>query len=73
MGHMRMYVVKEHYGIPREHGRTLCLGGSMKVLDGSKIALCVNVDVRVFETDVLNDCRFGMDEGVKPTVQWCQQ
>jgi hypothetical protein len=45
----------------------------MKVLDGSKIARCVNVDVRVFETDVLNDCRFGMDEGVKPTVQWCQQ
>lgn len=73
MGHMRMYVVKEHYGILHEHARTLCIGGNMKVLEGSTIALCVDVDVRVFEADVLNDCRFGLDGGVKPTVHWCQQ
>jgi hypothetical protein len=70
---MRMYVVKEHYGIPHEHARTLCIGGYMKVLEGSTIALCVDVDVRVFEADVLSDCRFGLDGGVNPTVQWCQQ
>ena len=76
MCHMRMYVVKEHYGIPHEHARTLCLGGCMKVLEGSTIALCVVVvvvDIRVFETDLLIDCRFGLDEGVEPTLQWCQQ
>ena len=72
IGHTRMYVVKEHHGIPHERAMTLCIGGSVKVLEGSTIALCVDVDVRVFETDVLNYCRFGLDEGVKPTVQWCQ-
>lgn len=56
-----MYVSKEHYGIPHEHARTLCLGGSVRVLEGSTIALCV-------EVDVLNDCSYGLDEVVKPTV-----
>jgi len=73
MGNMRMCVVKEHYGIPHEHARTLCISGNMKVLEGLTVALCDDVDVRVFETDVLNDCRFGLDRGVNPTVQWCQQ
>jgi hypothetical protein len=50
-----------------------CIGGNMKVLESSTVALCVDVDVTVFETDVLNDCRFGLYGGVKPTVQWCQQ
>ena len=61
MDHMRMYVFKEHYGIPHEHARTLRLGGSVRVLEGSTIALCV-------EVDVLNDCSYGLDEVVKPTV-----
>lgn len=63
---MRMYVVKGHYGIPHEHARTLCLGGSMRVLEGSTVALCVDVDV-------LNGCSYGLDEGAKPTVQWFHQ
>jgi len=27
----------------------------------------------VCDVDVLNDCSCGLDEGVKPTVQWFQQ
>jgi hypothetical protein len=73
MGHIRMCVVKEHYGIPHEHARTLRLGGSIKVFEGSRVALCVDVDFRVFETAVLNDCRFVLDEDAKSTVQWFQQ
>jgi hypothetical protein len=49
MDHMRMCVVKEHYGIPHEYARTLCLGGSVKVSEGSAAALCVDGDVMVLE------------------------
>jgi hypothetical protein len=44
-----MCVVKEHYGIPHERATTLFRGGSMKVLEGSTVAVCVDGDVRVLE------------------------